>query len=188
MKIGYVRVSTKDQNEARQDKIMEELGVEKVFMDKLSGKDTHRPQLEKMLSFVREGDQVVVSEIARFARSAKDLLELVEILQSKKVEFISKHEQFDTTTPAGKCMLTVFAAIAQMERENILLRQKEGIEIAKEQGKYKGRKPIEVDPAMWRRHYALWRSGQITATECMKRLNLKRTTFYKRVAEHEKSA
>ena len=188
MKIGYVRVSTKEQNEARQEKLMEELGVEKVFLDKLSGKDTQRPQLQEMLSFVREGDQVIVESISRFARSTKDLLELMEILKSKGVGFVSQKEAIDTSTPTGQFMLTVFGALAQLERENILQRQKEGIAIAKEEGKYKGRKPIDVDPTMWRRHYTLWRGGQITATECMKRLNLTRTTFYKKVSEYEKSA
>ena len=131
MKIGYVRVSTEEQNTARQDVLMAELGVEKVFVDKASGKKKDRPGLKEMMSFVREGDVVIVESISRFARSTKDLLEMVEELTEKKGEFISKKESIDTTTPQGKFMLTVFGAMAQMEREQILQRQAEGIAVAK---------------------------------------------------------
>ena len=137
MKIGYIRISTTDQNTARQEVLMQELGVEQVYIDRMSGKNTDRPELKRMLGFVREGDVVIVESISRFARNTKDLLELVEQLTSKQVEFISKKEVIDTTTPTGKFMLTVFGAVAELEREYILQRQKEGIAIAKEKGVYK---------------------------------------------------
>ena len=143
MKIGYIRISTTDQNTSRQEVLMQELGVEQVYIDRMSGKNTDRPELKRMLGFVREGDVVIVESISRFARNTKDLLELVEQLTSKQVEFISKKEAIDTTTPTGKFMLTVFGAVAELEREYILQRQKEGIAIAKQKGVYKGRKPIE---------------------------------------------
>ena len=143
MKIGYIRISTTDQNIARQEALMEELGVEQVYIDRMSGKNTNRPELKRMMSFVRAGDTVIVESISRFARNTKDLLELVETLDYKGVEFVSKKEAIDTTTPTGRFMLTVFAAIAELEREFILQRQKEGIAIAKQKGVYKGRKPIE---------------------------------------------
>lgn len=143
MNIGYVRVSTEEQNTARQELLMQELGLEEVFIDKSSGKNTDRPQLKKMLSYVRKGDTVIVESISRFARNTKDLLELVEILSGKEVIFISKKEAIDTTTPTDKFMLTIFGAVAELEREYILQRQKEGIAIAKTQGRYQGRKPIE---------------------------------------------
>lgn len=139
MKIGYIRVSTIEQNEARQEDLMKSLGVEKVFIDKLSGKNTNRPQLQELLSFVREGDVVIVESISRFARNTKDLLELVSKLQEKKAEFISKKETIDTSTPQGKFMLTVFGAMAELERDSILQRQAEGIAIAKKNGVYRGR-------------------------------------------------
>lgn len=122
---------------------MAELGVEKVFIDRISGKNTDRPELKEMMGFVRSGDTVIVESISRFARNTKDLLELVEQLTAKGVEFVSKKEAIDTTTPTGKFMLTVFGAVAELEREYTLQRQAEGIAIAKEQGVYKGRKPIE---------------------------------------------
>ena len=88
MKVGYVRISTKEQNTARQDVLMEKLGVEKVYTDKLSGKDTQRPELQKMMDFVREGDTVVVESFSRFARNLRDFLELTESLEKKGVKFI----------------------------------------------------------------------------------------------------
>ena len=131
MKIGYVRVSTVEQNTARQEVLMKELGVDEVYIDKMSGKSTDRPELKKMMQFVRQGDTVIVESISRFARNTKDLLELVEQLTGKGVEFISKKEAIETTTPSGKFMLTIFGAVAELEREYILQRQKEGIAIAK---------------------------------------------------------
>ena len=144
MLIGYVRVSTVEQNAARQEVLMCELGVEKVFVDRASGKDTNRPELNRMLAFARQGDTIVVESISRFARNTKDLLELMEKLTAKGIGFISKKEAIDTGTPTGKFMLTVFAAVAELEREYILQRQKEGIALAKQEGKYKGRKPIDL--------------------------------------------
>ena len=122
-RIGYVRVSTEEQNTARQEKIMKDAGCEKIFMDKMSGKDTNRPQLQKMLEYVREGDTLYVESISRLARSTRDLLNLVEQLQAKDVAFESEKEKIDTTTPQGKFMLTVFAAMADLEREQIRQRQ-----------------------------------------------------------------
>ena len=181
MKIGYVRVSTADQNTARQEVLMKELGVERVFIDRLSGKNTDRPELKKLLAFARAGDSVIVESISRFARNTKDLLELVDQLTKKEVEFISKKEAIDTTTPTGKFMLTVFGAVAEREREYILQRQQEGIAIAKAQGKYKGRKPIRRPE--FEETVKLWRQGQITATEAMKRLDMKSSTFYRKVRQ-----
>lgn len=142
MKVGYIRVSTQEQNTIRQEVLMQALGVEQVFIDRMSGKNLARPELQKLLAFVRTGDCVIVESISRFARNTRDLLELIERLQSKQVQFVSKKEAIDTTTPTGKFMLTVFGAVAELEREYILQRQREGIVIAKENGVYKGRKPI----------------------------------------------
>ena len=131
MKVGYIRTSTAEQNIARQEVLMQDLGVEKVYVDQLSGKNTERPQLQAMLNYVREGDTVIVESISRFARNTKDLLELVEQLKEKKVIFVSKKETIDTNTPSGQFMLTVFGAMAQLERDYILDRQREGIAVAK---------------------------------------------------------
>lgn len=181
MKVGYIRVSTQEQNTARQEVLMGALGVEKIYIDKISGKSTDRPQLKEMLGFVRSGDTVIVESISRFARNTKDLLELVELLTEKGVEFISKKESIDTTTPAGKFMLTVFAAVAELERGYILDRQREGIAIAKANGLYKGRKPKAVDERLWGELYAKWQDGEITAVEFMRRMGMSKSGFYRRV-------
>lgn len=186
MKVGYVRVSTEEQNTARQEAHMEELGVERIFLEKVSGKAQRgRDQLEEMLSFVREGDVVVVESISRIARNTKDLLEIVERLKEKGVSFESRKEQIDTDTPSGQFMLIVFGAMAQLEREYILDRQREGIEIARQNGKYKGRKPIAVDREKFQDVYRRWKAGEIKGVAAMRELNMRSSTFYRRVREYE---
>lgn len=182
MNIGYIRVSTEEQNTARQEVLLHELGVDEVFIDKASGKSTDRPELRRMMEYVRKGDTVIVESISRFARNTRDLLDLVEQLTAKEVEFVSKKEAIDTTTPTGKFMLTVFAAVAELEREYILQRQREGIAIAKEQGKYTGRKPLPV-PDNFEETIARWKRGEITAAEAMRRTGLKPNTFYRRLRQ-----
>ena len=181
MRIGYIRISTLDQNTARQEVLMKTLGVDEVYIDRMSGKSADRPELRRMLEYVRKGDTVVVESISRFARNTRDLLELVEKLTAKEVEFISQKEAIDTTTPTGKFMLTVFGAVAELEREYILQRQQEGIAIAKANGVYKGRKPIQRPN--FRQVVQLWRGGEITAAEAMRRLDMKSSTFYRKVRE-----
>ena len=183
MKVGYVRCSTAEQNEARQMKMMEEHNIEKVFVDKASGKNMERENFKAMMAFIREGDSVTVESISRIARSTRDLLSIVATFSEKGVEFISLKENLDTTTPQGRFMLTVFAALAELERESILERQREGIEIAKAEGKYLGRKPIAINEAKFRSVCARWRNGEITATAAMREVNLKPNTFYRRVKE-----
>lgn len=178
MKIGYIRVSTQEQNTIRQEVLMKSLGVDEIHIDRMSGKNANRPELQKMMEYVRKGDTVIVESISRFARNTRDLLELVEKLTAKGVEFVSRKEAIDTTTPTGKFMLTVFGAVAELEREYILQRQREGIAIAKEQGKYKGRKPIEAPE--FEQVTARWKSGAITAAEAMRTLHMTKTTFYRR--------
>lgn len=185
MRVGYIRVSTAEQNTARQEVLMERMEVDKIYIDRMSGKSKDRPQLKDMLTFVRVGDTVIVESISRFARNTRDLLELVDALTEKGVEFISKKENIDTTTPAGKFMLTVFAAVAELERGYILDRQKEGIAITKSEGKYKGRKPAEIDEKLWNSLYLLWSEGKISAVEFMGKMGMKKSTFYRRVKNEE---
>ena len=184
MKIGYVRVSTEEQNTARQEIMLRELGVDELFVDRASGKNADRPELNRMMNFVRRGDTVIVESISRFARNTRDLLDLVERLTEKQVEFVSRKEAIDTTTPTGKFMLTVFAAVAELEREYILQRQREGIAIAKQQGKYRGRPP-KVYPD-FERIAARWQKGEITAVQAMKLVGMSKTRFYERVKRLKK--
>lgn len=183
MRVGYIRVSTVEQHEDRQVKdLTENAEVSKVFIDKLSGKDTNRPQLNAMIDYVREGDTVVVSEYSRLARSTRDLIDIIETLQNKGVTVISMKEQLDTSTPQGEFMLTVFAGIATLERKLMLQRQREGIAIAKANGKYKGRQSKQK-PDDWESLKAMYMSRQITVSEIAKRCDVSRPIVYKWLKE-----
>ena len=182
----YIRCSTEEQNEARQLETAKEIGAEKLFIDKASGKNADRKFLKEMMEYVREGDTVYCSDISRIARNTKDLLNIVEELNSKGVYFVSLKEQIDTSTPSGKFMLTVFGAMAELERENILARQREGIAIAKKQGKYKGRKRIEIDETEFKKMVKEWREGNRTASSIYKHFKISSQTFYRRINEMAK--
>lgn len=184
MKVGYARVSTVEQNEDRQVKTLKELGAEKIFLDKLSGKNTNRPKLKEMLEFVREGDTLIVSEYSRLARSTKDLLEIIEKLENKGVHIVSDKEHFDTSTPQGRLMITFFAGMAQFEREIMLQRQAEGIAIAKAKGKYQGRNKVKQPPE-WAEWYKAYKQREITGTELIKRCKASRSTVYHWIAEEK---
>ncbi len=157
-KIGYICVSTEHQETARQQEIMCGYQVDRIFSEKISGANKVRPQLRAMLDYVREGDTLYVESISRLGRSTKDLLNIIDTLTEKGVTLISHKENIDTDTPAGKFMLTVFAALSQLEREQLKQRQREGIEIAKAQGKYTGRKPIPTDWMRFGQLYGEWRA------------------------------
>ena len=187
MKVAYIRVSTVEQNEARQMEAMKGFGIDKYFIEKKSGKNTtDRPQLQAMLNFVREGDTVYIHSLDRLARSTQDLLNIVEQLQAKGVELHSDKEAIDSNTPTGKLMLTMIAAINQFERENLLERQREGIAIAKEEGKYKGRK--QVKPEAWEEAYSKYKAREIkSVSELAKVLGISRPTVYKLIEQEEQA-
>lgn len=178
MKVAYIRVSTEEQNTARQEEMMKTLGVDKIYMEKVSGKNTNRPQLKAMLDYLREGDTLIVESYSRLARNTQDLLKIVDELEKKRIAFKSLKENIDTNTPQGKLMLTIFGGLAQFERECTLQRQKEGIAIAKEQGKYKGRKPLSK-PSNWNSVIDRMDKGEITKVEARKELGLTHATFYR---------
>ena len=184
-RIGYIRVSTEHQETARQQEIMSNYKVDRIFSEKLSGANADRPQLRAMLDYVRDGDTLYVESISRLGRSTKDLLNIIDTLTDKNVTLISHKENIDTNTPTGKFMLTVFAALSQLEREQLRQRQREGIEIAKAQGKYTGRKPIPTDWTRFGQFYGEWRAKRITGRDFMRRMDMSANTFYRRVREYE---
>lgn len=184
MKVAYIRVSTIEQRDDRQFKAMENLGIEKYFEKKISAKDTNRPKLKEMMDYVREGDSVYIKDFSRLARSTKDLLALVEYFNEKKVNLVSLKENLDTSTSTGKLMLTMIGAINEFERLNLLERQREGIAIAKKNGAYKGRKAIGY-PEDWKDVYNKYKRRELTGTNAMEQLGLKRNTFYKLLKEYE---
>ncbi len=183
MKVGYVRVSTIDQNPARQEALLNEMGVEKIFMDKSSGKDIDRTNFKKMMAYIRDGDELIIESFSRISRDLKDLLRIVEALEKKGVQLISAKESIDTRTPQGKLMLNIFGALSQFERETILERQREGIALAKAAGKYKGRKPIEVGDTFF--HITkMWQNGQMSLTEALKTTGLSKTTYFRKCKKY----
>ncbi|MBP1560110.1 MAG: recombinase family protein [Oscillospiraceae bacterium] len=181
MNIAYVRVSTVEQNESRQIEALEKYGIEKWFTEKVSAKDTNRPQLQQMIEFAREGDTIYVHDFTRLARSTKDLLDIVEQLKVKGIRLVSNKESIDTSTPTGKLMLTFIGAIAEFERENLLERQREGIAIAKREGKYNGRKPFTSDK--FDGLYSRYLHREINKTELANQLGISRPTLYRILSE-----
>lgn len=179
MKVAYVRVSTVEQNEARQIESLNKHNIDKWYTEKVSGKDTNRPKLIEMLDFVREGDTIYIHDFSRLARSTKDLLDIVERLTDKGVHLISLKENIDTSTPTGKMMLTMIGAINEFERQNLLERQKEGIAIAKAEGKYKGRKEITFTDEEFNQAFTEYQSRAITKKELAEKLNISRPTLDK---------
>lgn len=184
--IGYIRVSTKEQNTGRQyeDFTAKGIALDKVFEEKLSGKNADRPQLQAMLSYLREGDTLYVESFSRFARSARDFLNIVNTLNEKGVSFVSLKENIDTTTSQGKFMLTVFAGLYELERDNILERQREGIDLALKEGRAYGR-PKASFSTTFADNYKLWKAGQLKAVDFMKIENIPKSTFYKLVKRYE---
>lgn len=141
MIIGYARVSTDDQNLDAQTDALEAAGTGKLFADRISGSKRERPELDRMLDQLRDGDVVIVTKYDRLARSLKDLLEIVEVIRERGAGFRSLAEDIDTTTPAGRLVFHVFASIAQFERERISERTREGLESARKRGRIGGRPP-----------------------------------------------
>lgn len=183
--IAYIRVSTLEQNTESQFEILKQYKIDKYFEEKISAKNTNRPKLMEMLDYVRNGDTVYVKDFSRLARSTKDLLEILEKLENKGVKLVSNKENLDTSTPAGKLMITMLGAIYEFERANLLERQKDGIAVAKREGKYKGRKKISK-PTNWQEVYSDWSCRKITAKKACELLKLKTNTFYNFVKEEIK--
>lgn len=184
MNIAYIRVSTSDQNSGRQLEALKLYNIIKIFEEKITGKNTNRPQLELMLDFAREGDTIYIESISRLARNTLDFLRLVEQFKDKGVNLISLKENIDTSTPQGQFMLSVFAALSQLERDTIRQRQREGIDLALAENRAYGRpkKPISDQ---FIKAYKRWKAGEITAVKAMELTGYKRGTFYRRVSDIE---
>lgn len=183
MRVAYVRVSTVEQNEARQIESLQKYNIDKWYTEKISGKDTNRPKLQEMLDFVRDGDTVYIHDFSRLARSTKDLLEIVDFLKSKGVEIVSSKENIDSSTPTGKLMITMIACINEFERQNILERQREGVAIAKKNGKYRGRSVKKIDDTTFWRYYDEYLQRKISKSQLADRLHISRPTLYRLLKE-----
>jgi DNA invertase Pin-like site-specific DNA recombinase len=140
MIFGYMRVSTDKQSLDRQEEALKAAGCEKIFEEKITGTKKNRPQLDKLLDQLREGDTVIITDLTRLSRSTKDLIDLVETFKENGVNLKSLKESWlDTTSPQGNLMFTMFSGLAQFERDLISERTKEGLEVAKKKGKQIGR-------------------------------------------------
>jgi len=182
--IAYVRVSTVEQNEARQRESLRKYNIDKWFIEKASGKDMNRPKLKEMLEYIREDDTVYVLEFSRLGRSTADLLSIVQKIEEAGAKFVSTKENFDTSTPTGRLQMTMMAAIAEFERAMILERQREGIAIAKSEGKYKGRKAVCV-PNIGE-YYSKYMRRAGTKTSIAAEIGISRTTLDKLFKQYEK--
>ena len=178
----YIRVSTKEQNEDRQIEAMKKYNVpaENYFMEKVSGKNTNRPELQRLLATLKPGDTIHVHDFSRLARSTKDLLDLVDHFTANNITLISNKENIDTSTAAGKLMLTMIGAIYEFERENLLERQREGIQCAKDKGTYTKK---EVDMDLLRRLKNDVDRGLLTVTTAAQELGITRKTWYLKCQE-----
>ena len=183
--IAYVRVSTVEQNEERQIEALKKHNIDKWFTEKVSAKDTNRPELKKMLEYAREGDTIFIHDFSRLARNTKNLLELIELLSERKINLVSNKESIDTSTPTGKLMVTMIGAIAEFERQNLLDRQREGIEIAKRKGVYKGRKTVKIND--FTTYYRQYKSREINKSQLAKELGISRPTLDKLIREYDES-
>ena len=181
MRIGYLRVQDNSESENVHTEIVEKLNVEKVFVEKTNQENDESPQLMKALEYLRTGDVFVVREFAEIASSMAELLNIVEELAQKQVGFVSLKEKIDASLPGGGAVMNVFTAISQFDYDMKKERQRKGIELAKSEGKYKGRKAIEVDEERFELLYNAWQAGKSTPKIMMNELNLKPATFWRKV-------
>ncbi|CAG9615088.1 Putative transposon Tn552 DNA-invertase bin3 [Bacillus rhizoplanae] len=197
-KFGYVRVSSKDQNEERQIQNMKDLGIEDrdIFIDKESGKNMERENYQMLKRLVRTGDTIVFDSLTRLGRNMNDTLEEFRYYEKHKVNLQFIKEPYINVNYTGestndviqsaiqKATLTILSAFAEKERIDIKQRQAEGIALARKQGKHLGRPPVEITEKFIEA-YKEWKSGSITAVGAMKKYDIKRSSFYKLAKQYE---
>jgi DNA invertase Pin-like site-specific DNA recombinase len=186
MKIGYARVSTLDQSLDRQLDNLQTQGCERIYQEKITGTKTERPELKRMMEILRSGDILVVESFSRLSRSTKDLLAMVDHLQSMKVNLISLKEQLDTTTATGKLMLTMLSGISQFERDIIAERTAEGLRAARARGRLGGRPKANIKAV--ERALKMYDSQKFTIREIADSTKLSMATINRRVAERKQTA
>ena len=174
---GYARVSRDTQNLDRQIDILKKYGVDKIYNEKMTGTKKDRPELNKLLDRMSEGDTVVIESLSRLGRSTKDLIELTELFKNKGVNLVSLKENIDTTTSTGKLLFTLMSAIAQFERDVIADRTREGLQAARARGRKGGRPRVNVDDI--RKAVKLYRTTQYTIKEIEELTGVKRSTLYR---------
>lgn len=185
MNYAYVRVSTKEQSEARQIECLKKYGIDKWYSEKISGATMDRPKLQEMLRELKSGDTVYITDFSRLARNTYDLLMMIDSFEHYGINLVSDKEKLDMSTASGKLLITVIAAVNEFERDMMLERQSEGIEIAKSRGSYKncGRKKTEIDEERFSEDLKLLQAGELTKVELAKKMNVSRPTLDKMIKE-----
>ncbi|MER2003698.1 recombinase family protein [Enterococcus casseliflavus] len=177
MVYGYARVSTRQQDLSRQLDLLDRYECNKIYTEKISGVRANRPELNKLKKRVKENDKIIIESFSRLGRSTKDLIDLVYFFEKKGVKVISIKENFDTQTPQGKLMMTVFQAFSQFERDIIVERTKEGLESARARGNIGGRP--RIDPALIQHALHLYQKEGKAVVDICAQTGLKRSTFYR---------
>ncbi|EAC2688312.1 recombinase family protein [Listeria monocytogenes] len=177
MVYGYARVSTRQQDLSRQLDLLERYECHKIYTEKISGIRTNRPELNKLKKRVKENDKIIIESFSRLGRSTKDLIDLVYFFERKGVKVISIKENFDTQTPQGKLMMTVFQAFSQFERDIIVERTKEGLDSARARGNIGGRP--RIDPKLIQYALNLYQKEGRTIVDICAQTGIKRSTFYR---------
>lgn len=186
MRVAYVRVSTVEQNEARQVEALKEHNIDKWFIEKLSGKDTDRPEFQSMMDYVREGDELYVMDLSRLSRSTTDFMQTMDKLQAKNVKLVSLKEKIDTNSAMGEALIKIVAVLNELERKNMLERQAEGIRIAKENKKYHGRQYKQFDDMdLVIKKLADVKLGKRTVSSLAKELDVTRPTIYNWIRHYD---
>src|SRR5215469_9212732 len=183
MKVGYIRVSKQEQNEALQRDALKEAGCEKYFGDKMTGSKFERKGLEALLAFVRPGDTVIVWKLDRLGRSLKDLIETLNILKDRGVDFISLTEKIDTTTPGGKLIFHLMGALAEFERDLICERTNAGLAAARARGRVGGRPKRLATNGKVTLARRLFADPDHSIPEICSTLEISRSTLYRYVRE-----
>ncbi len=183
MKFGYARVSTQDQELARQIDALNNYGVDHIFTEKMSGTKTHRPELDKLREKARQGDTIVIESLSRLGRSTKDLLNLIETWNDQGVKLVSLKESIDTTTPTGKLLVTVLSAISQFERDITVQRTKEGLQAARARGRNGGRP--KADPKAIEKAVKLYHAKTHSIKEITAICRIGQATLYRALAKEK---
>lgn len=180
MKFGYSRVSTRDQNPNLQIDALKEAQCDEIFVDAISGSKSNRPELDRMVSKLREGDVVVIWKLDRLGRTLKDLIKFVEDFEKQGIGLVSIKDQIDTTTSHGKLIFNIFASLAEFERDVIRERTKAGLESARARGRVGGRRK-GLSPEAENKTFAaetLYKQNKLTITEICEQLDISRRTLY----------
>lgn len=189
-KIGYIRVSSTSQNPSRQFQQLNEIGMDIIFEEKVSGAAKDREQLQKMLEDLKEGDIIYVTDLTRITRSTQNLFELIDLIRRKKANLKSLKDTWldlSEDNPYSQFLITVMAGVNQLERDLIRMRQREGIELAKKEGKFKGRlKKYHKNHAGMKYAVKLYKEGGMTVNQICEITNVSRASLYRRLSEGNK--